>query len=86
MTNHLHKAPSTFHAFLAAASGNPDSGPEASDDDEPRRPLLQRRWFIVALLLTVLIIGVCIYLFFTWGLPFLQEIINRLEEAGVRLI
>jgi hypothetical protein len=81
MTNHIERAP---HTFLSGTTGrsNPDPAPQ---DDEPHRPLMRRPWFIVALLLAVLFIGACVYLFFTWGLPILMQIIDALQKAGVRI-
>jgi hypothetical protein len=81
MTNHIEKAP---HTFLSAAAGGNDPDP-APQDDDPRRPLMRQPWFIFVLLLVVLFIGACVYLFFIWGLPLLLQLIDALQSAGVRI-
>ncbi|WP_336714539.1 hypothetical protein [Arthrobacter sp. USHLN218] len=83
MTNHIEKAPGTF---LFGTTGHSNSDP-APHDDEPYRPLFRRPRFIVTLLLLVVLFLVAfVYVFFTWGLPILMNIIDNLQASGFRLI
>jgi hypothetical protein len=79
MTNHFEDTP---HTFLSGSAGgsDPDPGPQ---DDEPRLPLIRRPEFIFVLLLVVLFLGICVYLFIRFVLPILTQIIDALQATGV---
>jgi hypothetical protein len=78
MTNHIEKAQ---HTFLFGTPGHSDPDP-APQHGEPDRPLRWRPWFFFWLLVVVLFLGACAYVFFAWGLPLLMQII---EASGIRI-